>query len=383
VGLESFDDNQWILECKISDTGLGIPEDKVATLFDSFSQVDSSTTRKYGGTGLGLAIVKKLCGLMNGDVQVLSTLGSGSCFVLNVLVQKSTQSNPVLSPVNMQALTILLVDDNAANRKVISEQLAHWGANVVEAEGGIDALAICNERQHQKKSAFFDIAFIDMEMPEMDGAILAKEFKSISAFENIKLVMMTSMGSQADANYFSELGFSAYFPKPATTSDIFDALSNVIGGGVIQGEITQNTEQAVTSKFFNARILLVEDNQINQMVAKGILKKLGFERVDIAANGFEALDSLQQALLDEPYNLILMDCQMPEMDGYEATRQIRNGAGGKNNAGISIVAMTANAMEGDREICIEAGMDDYLAKPISPDQLREKLEQWIHLSDNK
>jgi len=393
IELQSVNDKQWQLNCNVSDTGVGIPENKVEGLFDSFSQVDASTTRRFGGTGLGLAIVKKLCELMEGDINVTSSPGKGSCFSLNVKLQKSNKSQQVIPQVNMEELNLLIVDDNETNREVLRGQLEHWGANVVEAENGQHALAICNERIQQKENKFFDIAFLDMQMPNMDGAELGKRLKAEKHYNDMKLVMMTSMGHQGDARYFAELGFDAYFPKPATTSDLFDALSVVAEGG----ETLQQAEPLVTSHYLktlvhpeeeiinwphNTRLLLVEDNQVNQLVATGILNENGLLIVDTAANGIEAIASLQQAPEDAPYSLILMDCQMPEMDGYETTRMIREGKAGERNKSISILAMTANAMAGDREKCIDAGMNDYLAKPIEPDPLIAKLRKWL-LSPNK
>ena len=391
--LQSIDDNLWKFSCRISDTGMGIPEEKLSSLFDTFSQVDASTTRKYGGTGLGLAIVKKLCGLMGGDITVSSECDKGSHFSLNIQLQKSTRSQQVVPQVDMHKLNVLVVDDNETNREVLRGQLEHWGATVFEADSGQQGIVVCDERIKKNNNEFFDIAFLDMQMPDMDGAELGSKLSEDKRFSKMKLVMMTSMGHQGEAQYFADLGFSAYFPKPATTSDLFDALSVIVE----DGEALQEAEPLVTSDylhtldhsgkpvlpgfdegFFNkVRILVVEDNHVNQLVATGILKGHGFKMVDIAANGLEAISSLQQASEDMPYSVVLMDCQMPEMDGYEASRQIRAGQAGEKNKSITIIAMTANAMEGDRDKCIESGMNDYLPKPIEPEFLIEKLGDWL------
>jgi len=398
VSLQDINEQQWQLNCSIIDSGIGIPEDKINQLFDSFSQVDASTTRKYGGSGLGLAISKKLCQLMGGDITVSSDPGKGSCFDVTVVLDKSDQSELVMPKTDIRALNLLVVDDNATNREVITGQLGIWGATVVEAESGSQAISLCEERIKETDKPFFDIAFLDMQMPGMDGAELGQLLKADSRFKNMKLVMMTSIGHRGDAKYFAELGFSAYFPKPATFSDLFDALSVVAEGGdalqQAQPLVTHHNLQSLKHEEGNSmssdskqnwpdktRLLLVEDNQVNQIVANGILSELGLQ-ADVAANGLEALDCLQQAPDDAPYTLVLMDCQMPEMDGYEASRQIREGKAGDRNQSITIVAMTANAMQGDREKCLSAGMNDYLTKPIDPDLLLAKLQHWLLSTEN-
>jgi len=384
--------NQLTLQCSISDTGIGIPEDKKASLFAAFNQVDSSTTRKYGGTGLGLSICKRLCELMGGDIKVVDKVENGSCFEFTLIVEKSKNSTLVIPEVDISKLHILVVDDNKTNREVLRSQLQLWGANVSEADSGEGALTLCEERLENKDLPFFDIGLLDMQMPNMSGEILAKTLQSNPFYLGMKLVMMTSMGKRGDAKYFANIGFSAYFPKPTTTSDLFKTLSVVAEGG----EILQQASPLVTHDHLNAmhkveneesntlstlwpentRILIVEDNRINQMVAMGVLNELGVS-ADAVANGLEALTSLKLSLKSQPYTLVIMDCQMPEMDGYESTRRIRLGEAGKENTAIPIIAMTANAMQGDKEKCLIAGMDDYLTKPIEPIKVNEKLMQWL------
>ena len=386
--LHAINDQLWKFICHITDTGVGIPEDKISNLFDSFSQVDATTTRKYGGTGLGLAIVKKLCKLMDGDISVSSVPDKGSCFSFDVQLQKSDKSQQVMPPIDMHKLKFLVVDDNATNREVLRGQLEHWGSSVVEADSGQQALAICNEYAEKKDKDFIDIALLDMQMPNMDGADLARQLKEDKSFSEIKLVMMTSMEYQGEEKYFSDLGFDAYFPKPTTTSDLFYALSVVAGDGEASQLTTHRLHESIhlnqettaefeKTAFSNMRILLVEDNHVNQLVATGILKGQGFKLVDVATNGLEAIASLQNAPDDAPYSIVLMDCQMPEMDGYEASRQIRAGSAGERNKSISIIAMTANVMTGDRDKCIESGMNDYIPKPVEPEALIMKLQQWL------
>jgi len=388
---KSHDGNppRWLLQCKISDTGIGIPSAKIKYLFDAFSQVDTSTTRHYGGTGLGLAIVKRLCNLMGGSISVTSNEGQGSCFSVSIELEKSTRSQRVVPSVDLSKLSILIVDDNQTNREVLHGQLTYWGASVHETASGKEALDIC--RQRANKNELFDIAILDMQMPSMDGAELGKHLKADDAFSSMKLVMMTSMGHSEDSQYFKSLGFDAYFPKPVTTADIFNALSLISeenealpaeGGIVTSGYLqtlhpnSQSIHQRHYDKFAHKRILLVEDNQVNQLVALGLLEQLSI-KADIAANGHEAINALSQAPEDAPYHLVLMDCQMPEMDGYEATRQIRSGHAGERNRDIRIVALTANAMAGDREKCIKAGMNDYLSKPLESNSLKAKLTVWL------
>jgi signal transduction histidine kinase/DNA-binding response OmpR family regulator len=381
----------WQFHCSIIDTGIGISVDKQKQLFEAFTQVDASTTREYGGTGLGLAIVRKFCNLMHGNISVTSEKGKGSTFTLIVELQKSQKSQLVIPKVNMKNLQLLVVDDNKTNREVLSGQLIHWGANVTEANCGQEALNVCEQRALTTDKPFFDIAFLDMQMPQMDGEKLARILKKDYRFKQMKLVMMTSMISRGDAQYFADLGFSAYFPKPATTSDLFNALQVVAENG----KVLQQAQPLVTHQYLqglktteeendaqqitwpaNTHILLVEDNRINQEVAKGVLKNFNLI-IDVAANGLEALSALQMSSKELPYNLIIMDCQMPEMDGYEATRQIREGISGDRYKNIPIVAMTANAMQGDREKCIEAGMNDYLTKPINPSKIYAFLKKWL------
>jgi len=394
ASLENITPGQVRLTCSVSDTGIGIPQDKLGALFDSFTQVDASTTRKYGGTGLGLAISKQLIELMGGSIQVSSTMGQGSCFEFNLLLQSSDKSQAVLPSVDINGVNILVVDDNATNRQVLRGQFEQWGAQVKEAENGESALAIM--AQHLSKGEF-KVAFLDMQMPGMDGATLGKAIRADDRFNGTRLVMMTSMNSRGDARYFAELGFSAYFPKPATTSDLFDALNVVIAGGealedasplvtrhylrsINPEQLDANGDHAAESPVSwppQTRLLLVEDNHINQMVAQGILEDMGLQ-ADTASNGLEALTALKSAPLNHPYTLVLMDCQMPEMDGYETTRQIRQGMAGDRYSQLNIMAMTANAMKGDREKCLLAGMNDYLSKPINGDVLQEKLQLWLN-----
>jgi len=395
VLLLSINKNQWQLICSVTDTGIGIPADKQALLFDSFTQVDASVTRQYGGTGLGLAIAKKLCELMQGEIQVSSELNKGSCFSFNIRIDKTSQSKKVAPPVDVTTLSILLVDDNLAARKSLKKQLECWGADVSEAESSSQALELCEKRTQCVAQSFFDLAFIDMDMPVMDGMALAKQILNDLRYTTMKLVMMTPMSYQGNAKYFYDSGISQFFPKPVVTDDLFNSLavmdkensSDLQGMNFSNLMKDKNINTSINSSVKNkidwpedVRILLVEDNHVNQLVATGILNELGLSQLDVADNGKKCLALLNKSNADMIYSLVLMDCQMPEMDGFEATQKIRNGEAGDHNKNIIIVALTANAMLGDREKCIQAGMNDYLSKPVQPDELLGQLKKYISVA---
>lgn len=321
-----------------------------------------------------------------------SQAGEGSCFEFTLQLQKSQQSERVVPITDISKLRLLVVDDNATNREVLRGQLEHWGATVVDVDSGDAALACCQIRKQAEADSDselwrpFDIAFLDMQMPDMDGAELGRRLQADKNFKAIKLIMMTSMSQRGDAKLFTDIGFSGYFPKPASTSDLFDAISIVSNDArpQVQPLVTHHSVKSFAPKHsnddvswpLNTRLLLVEDNHINQQVALGILADLQLS-ADVAGNGIEALEMLTQAIDSAHYTAVLMDCQMPEMDGYAATKAIRAGRAGDINKAVAIIAMTANAMAGDREKCLAAGMSDYLSKPLDIDKLNEKLQQWL------
>ena len=397
TSLEIKTSDNLLLTCSIEDTGIGIPADKINTLCDSFSQVDASTTRKYGGTGLGLAISKKLCALMNGEITITSELGKGSCFTFTAEVKASDSIQSTLPKVDIRQLTLLIVDDNKTNREVLRGQLEHWGAKVVEAESAELALACCKERLREGL-AIFNVAFLDMQMPEMDGAQLGEAIRAEPLFDDMRMVMMTSIANQNETQFFAKLGFDAYFPKPATAKDLFEALHVVADNGTalqkafplvtrdylrtLVPETKSNAEMFSTISFegkaaldkSKIKLLLVEDNVVNQQVALGLLSTFGFT-ADVAENGQVALDLLNAT--EVAFDLILIDCQMPVLDGYETTHAIRLGQGGNLHIDVPIIAMTANAMLGDREKCLNAGMNDYIAKPIDPNLFETTLYKWL------
>ena len=363
---------------KVKDSGIGINDKKQQQLFTPFSQGDASTTREYGGTGLGLAICKQLCELMSGSISLTSEAGKGSEFTATILVTQGDQKERYIQKLDIKGLSVLVVDDNETNRIVISQQLENWGAEVALASDAYKALAMC-EKRITNKQGMYDIAVLDMQMPGMDGIMLCKELKAHSDYKNMPLVMMTSIAGMEGAQRYSDAGFQAYFPKPVTTADMISALS------VITNNKHNDVLPLVTSGYISslrkekpaetAHILLVEDNLINQQVSTLMLKKLNCD-ITLAENGQRAVDILGEHERGY-FKIVLMDCQMPVMDGFDATTAIRNGDAGDKHKDIKIIALTANAMESDKQRCFDAGMDDYLSKPIQLDTLKDKLDQYI------
>jgi PAS domain S-box-containing protein len=379
VSLAEMNEHDILLRFSVRDTGIGIPADKIHRLFDKFSQVDASTTRQYGGTGLGLAISKQLAELMGGEVGVSSEEGKGSefWFTVRVGVQVSEVHMDTTPIADLDGVRVLIVDDNATNREIQTTRLTSWGMRPSEAQDGPEALQALYRAMAENDP--FQVAVIDMQMPGMDGETLGRTIKADARLSDTRMVMQTSLGTRGDARRFEEIGFAAYTTKPIQHQELRAVISLVLRDQnrveqSLQSIITRHTVREKQNTFFDrkARILLAEDNITNQHVALGILKKLGL-RADAVANGAEAVKALE--LL--PYDLVLMDVQMPEMDGIEATGHIRNPQSAVQNHNIPIIAMTANAMQGDREICLKAGMSDYVSKPVSPQALAETLEKWL------
>lgn len=378
VSLVSETDSDIVLHFSIKDTGIGIPVDKQNKLFQKFTQVDSSTTRKYGGTGLGLAISKQLSELMGGEIGINSAEGQGSEFWFTSRFGKQTQpEQKIPSVIDITGMHLLIVDDNATNRDVLTTQLKAWEVTSQEAVDGLTALSALHRARNAGNP--FIGAILDMQMPGMSGATLAKTIKADETLKDTRLVLMTSMAAKGDAQRAQKIGFAAYLTKPVRQSDLYTCLTVVLSGKASE----QSPEPIITRHSIREmnrsaiRILIAEDNKVNQMVALSVLKKQGF-RADAVANGIEAVKALETI----PYDLVLMDVQMPEMDGYEATQQIRDLESKVLNHAIPIIAMTANAMQGDREECLEAGMNDYVSKPVSPDALVEAIDKWLP-TDNK
>jgi signal transduction histidine kinase/CheY-like chemotaxis protein len=379
------------LRCDIIDTGIGIASDKADQLFEVFTQADSSTTRHYGGTGLGLSIVRQLCQLMGGDVDVKSEQGKGSQFGFSLILGRSEVVLQPVPSIDMAGIPMLIVDDNHTNIDVLSGLLEQKSIEFSACNSGLECLNLLEQRTLETGICPFKIAILDMQMPNMDGAELAKLIRNNPQYNDMSLVLLTSEGTQGDARSYADIGFAAYLHKPTIAQDLYDALSLILGGSDTQpgagslltrhsivaqrGNTNTEDRQYQLAQCANKRLLLVEDNAINQLVAQEMLEDLGLS-IDIADNGLEAITALQQAV-ENPYALIIMDCQMPVMDGYTATKNIRNGDAGDHNRDITIVAMTANAMQGDREKCINAGMNDYLSKPIDEKLLTECLVKWL------
>jgi len=334
---------------------------------------------------------------MGGTINVSSKLGEGSCFSFHLLLQRNQQPSSLSIPeIDISQLRILIVDDNQTNRMVLRGQLEQWGATIEEAESGHIALQQCEQNLKESPSLLYDIAIVDMQMPEMDGMQLAQQLQADAHFKPVKLIMMTSINNDENNQYYADHGFSAFFHKPTTASDLLNALRVIISDGEIMHQAkplithdylqTLNQTEASSSQNKNnqlsksSRILIVEDNHVNQLVVQGILNFNQLES-DLAEDGLDALKLLQQHQHDKPYDLILMDCQMPKMDGYEATRQIRAGKAGEQHKNTPIIAMTAHAMTGDRQLCLDAGMNDYMTKPVDSDLLLETLHRWLPTID--
>ncbi len=360
----------------VADTGIGIAENRMDCLFQSFSQVDGSTTRKYGGTGLGLTISKQLVEMMGGEIGVQSAPGQGSEFWFTVQLEKQSgrSTQELVVPAKVQEQRILIVDDNATNRFVLREQLKWWGCRCDEVADASQAFT--RLRQALDCDDPFHIAVIDMQMPGMDGKTLGIKIKEDLQLAGTRMVLMTSMGGNGDAGQFEAVGFNAYLVKPVKQSDLYNCLAAVAGIQTHQTSLPSEDLEArgsvVDDRGQSYKILLVEDNATNQKLALAALKKLGY-RADVAVNGKKALEALGMT----SYDLVFMDCQMPEMDGYEATRAIRENLPVVLDPKIPIIAMTAHAMKGDRQKCLHAGMDDYLSKPIQFDLLAAVLKKWL------
>ena len=360
---------------KVTDTGIGIPKHRLDRLFKSFSQVDSSTTRKYGGTGLGLAISKRLAELMDGQIGVESQEGCGTTFWFTAWfeLQPETYADEHIpnGPDDIFGKRILCVGDNATNRQIMFSYLKSWGCQATLIPQAGVALEILHRAVEEGQP--FDMVIIDFMVPEMGGEKLGCAIRGDPILKTIPLILFTSLGTRGDAALAREIGFDAYLTKPIKPLQLYNAILSVFSRGAVSKTdkkdlVTRHSVAELQKK--RVRILLAEDNSTNQKLALHIINKLGY-RADAVSDGQEAVQAVKQT----SYDLILMDIQMPEMDGYVATRTIRKLR--IENRNLPIIAMTANAMKGDREKCLQAGMDDYLAKPINPQELMDKIEAWI------
>ncbi len=357
----------------VSDTGIGISDDAQKNLFGAFTQADGSTTRKYGGTGLGLCISRQLVGLMGGEIGVTSVPGEGSTFWFTAVFERQPEG-PKTEPENesLKGLRVLIVDDNKTNRRIFNAQAHNWDMVPTDCDSGAKALQLLKDAN--VAGTPYDVAILDMRMPEMDGLELADRIKSNPTTANLPLVMLTSYGDRKNKDKAHETGIAAYLAKPIRQTQLRDCLSAVMGHASKKVQpVSDEVETPVPvmkNLLGHKRILLAEDNIVNQKVAIRQLQKIGV-RADAVANGREVVEALQRI----SYDLVLMDCQMPEMDGYEATVEIRRREGSFRHT--PIVAMTANALEGDRDKCLDAGMDDYISKPVRNGELERVLRRFL------
>jgi PAS domain S-box-containing protein len=368
-----------LIRFTVKDTGIGISEATQKKLFQAFTQADGSTTRKYGGTGLGLSISKQLVEMMGGEIGVISEPGKGSTFWFTASFNKQSAVTTAPAPKldSLQSIRVLIVDDNATNRKILSHQLSSWGMIHDEAESGAQALEMI--QAGAARGLDYSLAVLDFLMPGMDGLTLAEAIKSNPQTAAMQLVLLTSVGEHGGGVRSGQVDISAYLSKPVRQSQLYDCLITVMSEPATREQpssstlITKHTLME-SKKLSHKLILLAEDNIVNQKVAVRQLQKLGY-RADAVANGREAVEALKRI----PYAMIFMDCQMPEMDGYEATGEIRRQEG--NARHTPIVAMTAHALQGDRAKCIEAGMDDYITKPVKAEELKRVLDAYLADSD--
>ncbi|PXW91343.1 signal transduction histidine kinase [Nitrosomonas sp. Nm84] len=377
--LTNNNDPIWI-RFSVSDTGIGISNTTLPCLFQAFSQADGSTTRKYGGTGLGLAISRQLVELMGGKkISVNSRIGQGTTFsfTLPLLAGKCIES--IESPIAISKLTgikLLIVEDNSTTRDILSTYTLSWGMQVDAVSNGSKALEKMREAAANQKA--YDLVLVDMKMANMNGLELGQYIKADPNLAKTPLIMLTSTHFKDEAAEAKKAGFIIYMTKPIRKKDLYQCFLQVRTSSI--NKISQPTQEitdqnAATPSVLNVRLLLAEDNPVNQEVAMGMLRNFGCS-IEVAHNGLEAVEAVKH----KAYDLVLMDCMMPEMDGYEATREIRRGQETGEIPYFPIIALTANAIEGDREKCLAAGMDDYLTKPIKAKDLLHMLQVWLHTS---
>jgi len=370
VETEQETGDEAILHFSVSDTGLGIPLEKQASIFEAFTQADNSTTRKYGGTGLGLSICLRLVEMMGGRMWLESEPGRGSTFHFSVRFQLQSASARWHAPIGLEMLrdvSVLIVDDNATNRVILKEMLVGWRMTAIEADSGRSALALLKRAAAEGRA--FSLILLDAQMPEVDGFQVAEQIKQDPQMATSPLIMLTSAGFRGDAARCRELGIQAYLPKPVKGSDLLQAIQTVLSSpGRTKPAPALVTLHSLREGRGHLKILLAEDNRVNQVLAVRLLEKRGYTVV-LVETGKAAVEAWQ----NESFDLILMDVQMPEMDGLEATASVRER---EKNTGkhIPIVAMSAHAMAGDKERCLQAGMDAYLSKPLSVKELFATIE---------
>jgi CheY-like chemotaxis protein/anti-sigma regulatory factor (Ser/Thr protein kinase) len=359
--------SETVLQFSVTDTGIGVPEEKIADIFEAFQQADTSTTRSYGGTGLGLAISRRLVDMMDGVLECRSEVGVGSTFSFTARcgIASDRVKRIRRDPATVTGTRVMIVDDNQTNRRILFEMCSNWGMQPIVATGADEAIRLL--RTAQDEGHQFQLILSDVNMPQIDGFTMTEQIRAIKEFNNVRIIMLTSSGRPGDAQRRKDLGIEANLLKPVKQSELFDAIASALApAAAASATISQSFEERQHRAGLS--ILLAEDNLVNQKLAVGILSRLG-HHVSVAANGAEAV----AACKDQTFDVILMDVQMPVMDGFEATGIIREQQmqSGKR---VPIIAMTAHAMKGDRERCLEAGMDEYLSKPIRARQLSEMLD---------
>lgn len=359
-----------LLHMEVTDTGIGIAEERLKAVFESFTQADGSSTRRFGGTGLGLTISKQIVELMGGTIGVTSTIGRGSTFWVELDLEKQVDglAEPEL-PASIRGARILVVDDNATNRRILREQLKSWGCTPVEATGGAEALSLVDGASEP-----FALVLMDLQMPDMDGEQVTASLKAIPAYREVPVVLLSSAGLIRSEESRAK-GFAASLAKPVRQSQLYNTLVGALGDTAAAAPPRRAAQPTGESANLGLRILLAEDNAINQKVAIRILERWGCE-VTAVEDGFAATEAVKSGTFD----VVLMDCHMPLMDGYEATAAIRVRES-RSGGHIPIIAMTANALDGDRDKCLAAGMDDYVRKPVKPQALLEALQPWTPIAE--
>ena len=374
VMLESETDRSVTLRFTVSDTGIGIPQDRLQAVFDRFVQVDSSTTRKYGGTGLGLTISKQLVTLMGGQIGVDSELNKGSKFWFTAVFEKpqGVTEQPVTELLDISGLKVLGIDDNSTNRTVVQRMVENYGCRMTTVDGGREGIKMLRKAAQEKDP--FRLVLLDMQMPDMDGEQTLVAIKSDPLIQSVIVIVLTSMGRRGDAARLESIGAAGYLMKPIRQLQLYEAIVAVMGRETRKSKpmtgqlVTQHTLQEQRRR--TEKILLAEDNPVNQKLAVTMLRKAGYS-IDVVDNGEAAI----KALIEGNYSVVLMDVQMPDVDGLEATQRIRAMESGKKHT--PIIAMTAHALTGDRERCLEAGMDDYLTKPLDPKAVFATVDRWL------
>lgn len=372
-------DTSAILRFDVRDTGIGIPQDKMNRLFRSFSQVDASTTRKYGGTGLGLVISKKLVEMMGGNIGVESREGFGSIFWFTAMFEKQQRARyeKLEAPVDMRSKRILVVDDNNTNLDIVNNYMRSWQFSFDISSEPLVVVDLLKKAIGDGRP--YSMAILDYMMPGINGEELGKAIKADPVLNDIQLIMFTSFSQRGDAARLEEAGFAAYLPKPVKYHQLYDCIIAVFEKRSMSGESSH--KQRIITKYTlpeelrrRIRILIAEDNPVNQKIGLRVLEKAGI-RADAVSNGMEAIKALEMI----PYDIVLMDVQMPELDGLTATAMIRSGEARVLKQDVIIIAMTARAMKGDREECEAAGMNDYITKPVQPQVLLEKIGSYIEM----